>query len=121
MKTHTQLAKWFFATLLFSTLVLVFPNSPAADSFEDGVQAHKVGDYKKALEIFKPLAEQEISKAQYRLGIMYAKGRGVPQDHAEAAKWVRKGRIKTKCLECRFEKEIFIDVSEVKESPDGRE
>ncbi len=90
MKTHTQLAKWFFATLLFSTLVLVFPNSPAADLFEDGVQAHKVGDYKKALEIFKPLAEQEISKAQYRLGIMYAKGRGVPQDYKEAVKWYRK-------------------------------
>jgi len=30
-----------------------------------------------------------------------------------------KGRIKTKCLRCGFEKEIFIDVPEIKESPDG--
>ena len=31
MKTHTQLVNRFFAALLFSTLVLVFPNSPTAD------------------------------------------------------------------------------------------
>jgi len=30
-----------------------------------------------------------------------------------------KGRIKTKCLACGFEKEIFIEVPEVKESFDG--
>ena len=27
--------------------------------------------------------------AQYNLGIMYAKGQGVPQDYAEAVKWYR--------------------------------
>ena len=31
-----------------------------------------------------------------------------------------KGRIKTKCLQCGFKKEIFIDVPELKESPDDR-
>jgi len=30
-----------------------------------------------------------------------------------------KGIIKTMCLQCGFEKEIFIDVPEIKESPDG--
>ena len=40
MKTHTQLLKWFLATLLFSTLVLVCPNSSAADSLMDGVDAY---------------------------------------------------------------------------------
>jgi len=34
---------------------------------------------------------------------------------------VTKGSIKTKCLQCGFEKEIFIDVPEIKESLDGRE
>ncbi len=90
MKTHTQLAIRFFATLLFSTLVLVFPNSPAADSFDDGFQGYKAGDYKKALELFKPLAEQGDAIAQYNLGLMYDNGRGVPQDYAEAMKWYRK-------------------------------
>jgi len=30
-----------------------------------------------------------------------------------------KGIIKTKCLSCGYEKEIFIDVPEIKQSPDG--
>ena len=70
MKTHTQLLKRFFATLLFSTLVLVFPNSSAADSYDDGFQAYEAGDYKKALEIFKPLAKPGDAFAQTRRGWM---------------------------------------------------
>jgi len=90
MKTHTQLLKRFFATLLFSTLVLVFPNSPAADSFDDGFQAYEAGDYKKALEIIKPIAEQGGDLAQFYLGHMYSEGEGVPRDETEAVKWYRK-------------------------------
>jgi len=90
MKTHTQLVKRFIVTLLFSTLLLVFPNSPTADSLEAATQAYKAGDYKKALEILKPLAENGHASAQYNLGIMYDNGRGVPQDYAEAVKWYRK-------------------------------
>ena len=89
MKTHTQLVKRFFATLLFSTFVLVFPTSPSADSFDDGFQAYEAGDYKKALEIFKPLAEQGDTHAQFALGDMYGFGEGVPQDYAKAVKWYR--------------------------------
>jgi len=37
IKTHTQRVKLLFATLLFSTLVLVFPNAFAINSFEEGV------------------------------------------------------------------------------------
>ena len=70
MKTHTPLVKQLFATLLFSTLVLVFPNSPGAGSLEDGFQAYKAGDYKKALEILKPLAEPGDAFAQTRRGWM---------------------------------------------------
>ena len=45
---------------------------------------------KKALEIFKPLAEQGDAAAQFNLGNMHLYGEGVPQDYAEAAKWYRK-------------------------------
>jgi TPR repeat protein len=38
-------------------------------------------------------AEQGIAFAQYNLGGMYRKGRGVPQDNAEAVKWWRLGGI----------------------------
>ena len=90
MKTRTQLDKRFFATLLFSALVLVFPNSPAANSFEDGAQAFVAGDYKKGIKIFKLLAEQGDVDAQITLGSIYKYGRGVRQDYAKAVKWYRK-------------------------------
>ena len=35
-------------------------------------------------------AEQGDPKAQYELGLMYAKGDGVPEDYQEAVKWYRK-------------------------------
>ena len=35
-------------------------------------------------------AELGGMEAQHRLGVIYAKGQGVPQDYAEAAKWYRK-------------------------------
>jgi len=90
MKTHTQLAKRLFVTLLFATLVLGCPNSPAADSFDDGFQAYDAKKYQKAFEIFKAFAEQGNVDGQYNLGVMYGKGQGVPQDYAKAAKWYRK-------------------------------
>ena len=36
------------------------------------------------------LAEQGDAQAQYNLGVLYAKGRGVAQDFKEAVKWYRK-------------------------------
>ena len=35
------------------------------------------------------LAEQGNAPAQYNLGLMYARGEGVPQDYTEAVKWFR--------------------------------
>ncbi len=90
MKVHTQLVKRFFAVLLFSTLVLVFPNAPAADSFDGGIQAYKTKNYQKALEIFKPLAEQGHLKAQSALRLMADKSEEVPREDAEAAQSYRK-------------------------------
>ncbi len=43
-----------------------------------------------ALREWRPLAEQGNANAQFFLGVMYDKGRGVPQDDAEAVKWYRK-------------------------------
>ena len=41
------------------------------------------------LEEMRALAEQGDASAQYRLGIMYEDGRGVPEDDAEAVRWYR--------------------------------
>ena len=92
MKPHSKLVKRFLATLLISILVLVFPNSPRADSIDDGLQAYGAGDYKKALEILKPLAEHGNAEAQFQLGYMHS-FTGLlhdGEDDKEALKWLRK-------------------------------
>ena len=43
-----------------------------------------------ALQEWQPLAEQGDVSAQYNLGIIYANGRGVPENDAEAVKWYSK-------------------------------
>ena len=39
---------------------------------------------------YRKAAEQELSLAQYNLGNMYAKGRGIMKDEAQAVEWYRK-------------------------------
>ena len=41
------------------------------------------------LKEWKPLADQGHAGAQYNLGLMYANGRGVVEDDAEAVRWYR--------------------------------
>ena len=55
--------------------------------FNKGVAAYESGDFATALGEFRPLAEQGDADAQYNLGVMYEKGRGVPQDDKIALKW----------------------------------
>ncbi len=64
--------------------------APAWAGLDEGAAAYKRGDYATALRELRPLAEQGDAKAQYRLGVMYHEGKGVPQDYAEAVKWYRK-------------------------------
>jgi TPR repeat protein len=61
-----------------------------AGPLEDGVAAFQHGDYATAMGLLRPLAEQGNDRAQVNLGWMYENGRGVPQDHAQAAFWYRK-------------------------------
>ncbi len=69
-------------------VVLVAAPAWAAD-FEAGAEAYLRGDYATALKELRPLAEQGDVNAQFTLGLMYTKGRGVPQDYKEAVRWYR--------------------------------
>lgn len=76
-------------------LVLAFAAATAArgeavSDLGDGVAAYTRGDFATAYKKFKPLAEKGHAIAQNALGAMYANGRGVPRDPAEAANWYRK-------------------------------
>ena len=74
-------------TLVLSVLCLAVP---ARADFQAGMTAHDREDYATALREWQPLAEQGDALAQYQVGLMYRKGRGVPQDDAQARKWYAK-------------------------------
>jgi hypothetical protein len=65
-------------------------SSPKADQLDDGAAAYRRGDYKSALELLRPLADQGVPRAQNGIGVMYATGRGIDHDDAEAAAWFKK-------------------------------
>ncbi len=58
------------------------------NGFDEGVAAYDRGDYATALKEYRPLAEQGHAAAQYNLGLMYANGKGVPQDFIQAHMWL---------------------------------
>ena len=43
----------------------------------------------EAVQLYRLAAEQGVAGAQCRLAVMYADGRGVPQDDGEAVRWFR--------------------------------
>ena len=72
-------------------LVLALLGAPAttAQTLDDAVSAWKRGDYAAAIETFSVFVEQGSALAQFRLGVMYEEGQGVPQDDGEAVRWYR--------------------------------
>ncbi len=64
--------------------------APAWAGFDEGTAAYIRGDYATALREWRPLAKQGMADAQYKVGVMYGEGLGVPQDDAEAVEWLRK-------------------------------
>jgi hypothetical protein len=57
--------------------------------FDGASAASERGDSVQEIERFRRLAERGHQWAQRRLGLMYAEGKGVPQDYQEAVKWYR--------------------------------
>ena len=62
----------------------------AADSLEEAEFAYDRGEYTQAARLFRPLAEQGVAAAQFYLGVMHEKGRGVRQDYPMALSWFHK-------------------------------
>ena len=71
-------------------LIVVWATIAVAASIQEAEFAYDRGDYTQAARLFRPLAEQGIASAQFNLGMMYAKGQGVPQDYQAALKWYRR-------------------------------
>jgi TPR repeat protein len=64
-----------------------------AATVEDANEAYRRGDYETALHLAEPHASGGDPGAQYRLGVIYERGRGVAQDYAEAERWYRKSAV----------------------------
>ena len=77
----------FTITFVLSIICLTVP---AWADFQAGMDATIRGDYATALREWRPLAEQGDALAQYNLGVLYRKGRGVPQDDVQARQWYAK-------------------------------
>ncbi|MDC3032944.1 sel1 repeat family protein [Litorivicinus sp.] len=75
----------FYLPLLPILLSLSLPS--LAGDFEEGLTAYQAGDYATALHRWTPLAEEGDASAQLKLGAMYDKGKGVPQEFNNAMKW----------------------------------
>jgi TPR repeat protein len=74
------------------------PNSTSKENpeahFQSGLrherEADTSQDYSEAVRCYRVAAEAGHTEAQKKLGFLYASGKGVKQDNAEAQKWFRK-------------------------------
>ena len=91
----------------------------SATGFEVGREGHERGNCTAALREFRPLAGLGHVDSQHKLGSMYPRGEGVPQDHVNAHVWLRfanmQGHEKAKALLDTLKEEMAPEqVSEAK-------
>lgn len=83
-----------FKSLLFAGFIAVAGcgdhTQRDAASYQEGIDAYAKSNFSVALEKLKPLAEHGNADAQFRLGLMYREGKGVPQDDKQAVAWFGK-------------------------------
>ena len=75
--------------ILMIAAALLLGGFPAVAGFDEGIAAHRRGDYAAALGELTPLAESGSADAQYVLGGMYALGQGVGRNLDAARQWYR--------------------------------
>ncbi len=61
--------------------------SPAKADYQSGRDAYQRGDYAASFRVWEPLAQAGDAKAQFGLGGLFERGRGVPLDRARAFRW----------------------------------
>jgi hypothetical protein len=71
-------------------LIFALAASAAAGPLDDGMDAYRAKEYAKAAEAWRPLAEKGDPVAQFRLGMLYAEGKGVERNEATAFTWIRR-------------------------------
>jgi TPR repeat protein len=78
----------FRALILAAVGAVALSASAVAQGASDqALAAANRGDYATALRLWHPLAEQGDADAQFRLGLLYHRGEGVPQNFVAAVRW----------------------------------
>ncbi len=62
--------------------------------FQDGIASLDKGDYASAYSAFKPLAVSGDARSQFQLSLLYASGRGVSANPAEALRWLQQAAVR---------------------------
>lgn len=83
------MSRRFVLFFIFITSSLATFNLHAGE-LEQGFQAFSAGNYEKALRLWLPIAEKDNDKAQYNLGLLYAKGLGVEKNLKTAFIWYKR-------------------------------
>ncbi len=76
-------------SLFLAALILLASAAPAFAGYKEGVAALRKADYPLALAEFLPTARQGVVAAQYNVGLLYHRGRGIKRDLTKARKWYR--------------------------------
>jgi len=58
-----------------------------ASQFDTAVSDYNKGNFVQSLNTFYALAKNGDADAQYNVGLIYANGKGVKQDMAQAMEW----------------------------------
>ncbi|MFP5350416.1 MAG: tetratricopeptide repeat protein [Gammaproteobacteria bacterium] len=76
--------------VIILTVIIAAGIAPAWADKSSALVAYENGNYKEAARQFRPLAENGDAEAQYYLGYLYEKGRGVAKDPALMRKWYQR-------------------------------
>ena len=77
-------------TFILTSIWLLFWASPSialVTKYQEAVDAYNREDYKAAYKLILPLAKKGVAQAQYNLGVMYEKGKGVKKNLKKAKTW----------------------------------
>jgi len=79
----------YWQTLIFC-VPLLWAAPASAQSVKAGIEAWQKADYARAVEIWRPLAENGDADAEFNLGQAYRLGRGVKIDLGSAQTWLER-------------------------------
>ena len=68
-------------------LIFAYPSFTEANQYQEAIDAYNRKDYKTSYKLILPLAKKGLPKAQYSIGVLYEKGKGVNKDFKKAKKW----------------------------------